>query len=304
MDANQVLDSYVRDVARYLPRDKRNDVAFELRALLADELAAKAQTAGRAPDEAMAMALLRGFGRPAEAAGRYHPRAPIIDPADNHNFAIWAVAGAIVASVLKPLDGAVLLNWLGVLVVVFALMAWSRRRNPDALGWRPKPGPDAIPRWVAAVEAIATLVFPLFMYAAPQTFVRVAFLGALPTGGLELTAAFEQSWQRAATLATLVLVVVVYAAVAVQGEWRRWSRRTSIAANISLGVLLIVHAVPMMTLLGREPFQIFESTTANRVAMPWLGLVGVFVVLTTLYEAYKEWARISPAPALEGRPAS
>src|SRR5262245_8316293 len=66
MNANEVIESYVCDVARSLPRDKRNDVAFELRALLADELAAKAQAAGRAPDEAMAMDLLQRFGRPAD----------------------------------------------------------------------------------------------------------------------------------------------------------------------------------------------------------------------------------------------
>ena len=88
MNANDVIDSYVRDVARYLPREKRNDVAFELRALLGDELAAKAQAAGRAPDKPMAMELLKGFGRPAEAAGRYHQRAALIDPTDTHHFLI------------------------------------------------------------------------------------------------------------------------------------------------------------------------------------------------------------------------
>lgn len=53
MTATEVLDAYVRDVARYLPRAHRNDVAFELRALLEDELRARAEADGRAPDEAM-----------------------------------------------------------------------------------------------------------------------------------------------------------------------------------------------------------------------------------------------------------
>lgn len=51
MTADDVIQFYVRDVASYLPRKKRNDVAFELRALLQDELAAKASAQGRAPDE-------------------------------------------------------------------------------------------------------------------------------------------------------------------------------------------------------------------------------------------------------------
>src|SRR5688572_22470946 len=155
MDAHEVIDSYVRYVAQCLPLRKSDDVAFELRVLLADELAAKAESAGRAPDRAMAMELLQGFGRPAEAAGRYHPRSPIIDPADNHNFVIWAVVGAIVVSVLKPTDGAAYLRWLGVLVVVFALMGWNRRRNPDVLRWKPNRGPDAMPRGLALLALAA-----------------------------------------------------------------------------------------------------------------------------------------------------
>jgi hypothetical protein len=46
MNANDLIDSYVADVARLLSRKQRDDVAFELRALLAEELDAKAEAAG------------------------------------------------------------------------------------------------------------------------------------------------------------------------------------------------------------------------------------------------------------------
>ena len=72
MNANDVIESYVRDVGYCLPRGKRNDVAFELRALLGDELAAKAQAAGRAPDKAMVMAFppdSRSHGTHSKARG-------------------------------------------------------------------------------------------------------------------------------------------------------------------------------------------------------------------------------------------
>ncbi|MEO8315303.1 MAG: hypothetical protein ABI645_10960 [Pseudomonadota bacterium] len=70
MTVYDVVESYVRDVARYLPRNKRNDVAFELRSLLHEEMAVKAQASGRTPDKVMVMELLAGFGRLAEAAGQ------------------------------------------------------------------------------------------------------------------------------------------------------------------------------------------------------------------------------------------
>jgi hypothetical protein len=49
MDVTEVIDSYVHDVARRLPPGKRNDVAFELRALLADDLQDRAEAEGRSP---------------------------------------------------------------------------------------------------------------------------------------------------------------------------------------------------------------------------------------------------------------
>src|SRR5690606_22151452 len=115
---------YVRDVAKYLPRSRRNDVAFELRALLQDELVAKAAATGRAPDKAMAMELLKSFGRPAVAAALYQPRPPLIDPADNHNFLIWAVAGSLIALIVLPPDSLSWFAWVGGVFMYFAVSAW------------------------------------------------------------------------------------------------------------------------------------------------------------------------------------
>jgi len=58
MNANDVIESYVTDVALQLPRRQRNDVAFELRALLNEELQARAEAAGRGVDAAMATEFL------------------------------------------------------------------------------------------------------------------------------------------------------------------------------------------------------------------------------------------------------
>lgn len=50
MTPEAVVEAYVSDVARRLPRAKRNDVALELQALLHDELSGKAEASGRAAD--------------------------------------------------------------------------------------------------------------------------------------------------------------------------------------------------------------------------------------------------------------
>lgn len=299
--ADEVINSYVRDVAFYLPRAKRNDVAFELRALLEDELNARAATDGRAPDEAMVMDLLGRFGHPAEAAMRYQPRSPLIDPADNHNVLIWAVVGAIVFAVAYPEDRYAFLQWVGLVFGFFAGAAWlRRRRSGKRFPWRPMRDrfPAVARRSLVLLPGLATLVFPAAMYLAPETWWSTVTFGSSPTSGLSLTEAFLHSWQRVFTLAGLATLVAIYSAAAGQGGWRRWSRRTIVAANLFVGLMLVVHAAPLVTILGRQTFTIFQSRVANDIAMPIFGLVGGLMVLWSLYDAYREWARINPAPAL------
>ena len=169
MDINAIIDSYVRDVAACLPRAKRNDVAYELRALLDEELAGRAQVAGHAPDRAMVMAMLADFGRPAEAAQRYHTSAPLVAAADTHHFLIWALGGAVVLVLHEQLSapgidiGGLFLQWLGILLLFFALAGWLRRRRPDSFRWKPTRGLDWMPRSLSAFSLVAFLVFPVFM---------------------------------------------------------------------------------------------------------------------------------------------
>ena len=78
-------------------------MAAELRTLLNEELHARAQESGRSPDEALALSLVRGFGRPNEVAARYQPVWTIIDPADSRSFARAAIIGAGSLLVLSAL---------------------------------------------------------------------------------------------------------------------------------------------------------------------------------------------------------
>ena len=300
MTANDVIESYVRDVARLLPHKRRDDVALELRALLQEELAAKAEATGRAPDHAMAMALLAGFGRPAEAAARYEPRQPLIDPEDNHDFVIWMLVGLVVIGMSDIHVGVDVVKWFAVLALVFMAMAWFRRRRPGGSpGWKPKadPRPARAPRWQALLAAAGLAVFPLAMYLAPQAFWDTATFGHGVADGLALTDDFLHSWQRVATIGWLLAYIAVWLAVAAQGGWRRWSRRACIVTALGLGLMLLAHAVPMTAFLDRTPIAIFVLPRADAVAMPWFRFAGALLMLGALYETYLEWVRVEPAPA-------
>lgn len=304
MDANEIIESYVRDVAACLPRARRDDVAFELRSLLAEELAGRAQGAGRAPDAAMAMALLKEFGRPPEAAQRYHARPAIVDAADSHHFAIWSIGGAVVLvmhTLLNPhqdIDLAGLfLQWLGLLLVCFAVAGWLRRRSPAKFRWKPSHGPEWMPRSLSALSLVATVVFPVSMYAAPMEFARILLPSAVAVDGMALDPLFAGSVMRMATMALLIALAVQHAIALVLGTYPAWLRRLAVGVNLALGVLLVAHASPMSE-FGGPTFNVFVSARANAVAAPIFLATGGMMVLVGLYYAWREWACIRPAPAM------
>src|SRR5471030_1363485 len=94
MDSHAIIESYVDDVVRRLPRRQRTDVAFELRSLLTEDLGGHAADAGRPADAEMTMELLKAFGRPTDVADRYRPAGfTVIRPADAPRFTWLALGG-------------------------------------------------------------------------------------------------------------------------------------------------------------------------------------------------------------------
>src|SRR5215469_12002924 len=138
MNAQEIIESYVTDVALHLPVMQRGDVAAELRSLLEEEL-------GQG-DANAALALVRRFGRPADVAARYHPPSAVIDPSDTRAFVIAAIFGALLTpntnrhlplSVAPETALQFFLSWLGILVLVFAAKSWIGRRWPQLFQWKP-----------------------------------------------------------------------------------------------------------------------------------------------------------------------
>jgi hypothetical protein len=124
MDPNVIIESYVSDVVRRLPRRQRGDVGPELRSLLSEELAGRAAGLGRPADEPMTMDLLAAFGRPQDVADRYRPAGfTVIRPADAPRFAQVALGG-------------VALQWAITLPAVFVDTSGAAGSVPGASdGW-------------------------------------------------------------------------------------------------------------------------------------------------------------------------
>lgn len=311
MTANEVIECYVSDVAVQLPRKQRNDVAFELRALLGEELQARAADTGRAPDAAMALELLRGFGRPVDVASRYRPTLTVIDPVDGYSFVralwiglavIWSMGllGALsrmpeTASELLQVLGQWLaqsvfgaLWWPGLLVLCFGAGAWSRRRGPASNEWQPLAPDRIVGSRVGLVLGIVGILAGLYLLVEPRWVLDFFWGGrAAPVAYEALT--YTESFRelRGPVLYTLLaLNVPLLLAVLITGRWTPRLRRLEMAHSVA--VILAMAWV----IFGGPIFMTPHSDLFTKALM--------FVILVgcLLYLGVTAYRQVRPTPSL------
>ncbi|MGD8405861.1 MAG: hypothetical protein PVJ21_19550 [Anaerolineales bacterium] len=75
-----LIDRYVTEVGKHLPRKNRLDIEAELRSTLEDMLEDRGQQTGRPADEALAAELLEEYGSPKKVAATYQTHPYLIGP--------------------------------------------------------------------------------------------------------------------------------------------------------------------------------------------------------------------------------
>ena len=309
MNANDVIESYVTDVALLLPRRQRNDVAFELRALIDEGLQDRAEAEGRAVDVAMATDFLQAFGRPRDVAARYRPALTIIDPADGHRFLRATVIGLAIIWCLGLLErlqqpigsGAELLGviaqwwlgtvvaslwWPGVLVAGFGTAAWVRRRWPNAAAWTPRSRDRLQGGRVGTAMALVGMLCGTYVLLDPRVVLDVVWNGRAALVAYEALTYTETFLHRQApwVLATLLLNIAVFMVVIAMGRWSAVMRR------IETGLSLITCALLAWTVLDGP---VFMSGRSDGTAKFLLALI---VAYTLIHFAVKAYRRIRPMP--------
>lgn len=198
----KVIDSYILEIGKHLPRKSRSDIGKEIRSILEDMLEEKATAAGRPADEQMELELVGAYGAPAKVAATYLPENYLIGPR------IFPLFIFVVRIVLAVLTGVALIGFsvrfgtgvitsqtfltqlgksaleyfggiataLGNIVLVFVIMERVAPRSFSAKfleeeSWDPaqltkKPEPDAIHTWEAVLEitltVLALIVFNIY----------------------------------------------------------------------------------------------------------------------------------------------
>jgi len=245
MDSQKLIKTYVDEVVVRLPGRQRADVAFELSALLTEEVQAQTGAAGAPADPDLTLEVLRAFGRPAEVAARYRPTPALLDPADTRDFLIAAAAGSVAWLALgavtlhdkppKDWPTIVVLSWLGFLVILFAGLNAARRRWPALAQWKPRD-PDHANR-AAHLALVGVIAMGVVAYGAP------AWVFAELTGGLRLTPWFDyapdfQTYRLPWLLGLWCLTGLLILVVVVEGRWRPLTRRIEAALQLAVGLVL------------------------------------------------------------------
>jgi hypothetical protein len=300
MQADEVIETYIDDTVRLLPRRQRGDVANELRALLSEELHARAAGSGRAADGALALALVRDYGRPAEVATRYRggPPLALIDPSDTWNFLRAAVIGicaigllSVLKKQLPPNSGdpddlvtLLILAWIGFLAVVFGVKSRVRQTWPATAVWKPRDRNQVNRIGSAICVLLASPV--LVLYAAPAWFLTRLTGGRLDTSWATYTADFQHvGMPLFIGLEVGLLALLAYAAIC--GRWSRLRRRISIGLNLTLACLVLTLAVNG---------NMFPSDRVDQIARSVMAAVALFYIPLVGGQIYNELGRIGGAP--------
>jgi hypothetical protein len=75
-----LIDRYINEVGKHLPRKNRVDIEAELRSTLEDMLEDRSQQTGRPADEALATEILQEYGTPRKVAATYQSHPYLVGP--------------------------------------------------------------------------------------------------------------------------------------------------------------------------------------------------------------------------------
>ena len=190
-----LIDKYISEVGKHLPRKNRADIEAEIRSTLEDMLEERIQ-AGEAKglaDDATVMTLLKEYGAPRDVAATYNPHPYLIGP---RMFPMFEMILRIVFAVVigasfiglgvnlskvglsGPEFASAVGEWFtgllggliaafGNIVLVFAILERTKVVNEfekEIKDWDPKElqaEPD--PNQISRADAIATIIFMAFL---------------------------------------------------------------------------------------------------------------------------------------------
>lgn len=310
MEVNELIERYVHEVGRHLPRNKRADIEMELSSLLHDALEERAAMAGKEPSLKMATDVLREFGQPEVIAAQYRPEQYLIGP---QLFPIYKLVMTVALVIISVVHVAALVfmllrgetavfgqtawNWfgsyfqsaalnVGIVTLIFAAIERAQivnlpERTPPAADWDPislppVKDPDRINRFELGFGMLWTVAFIILFNFYPDWIGIITFSDDEVETFRLLAPAFAVHIPWLTLVWTLELGIK--SIVLAKGRWTRFTRWLELAL-VPLNIYILNRIRT-----GGEIFTITGLTTLFKLG---LALVIVIVVLDGLHKLFR-----------------
>jgi len=300
-----LIDTYVSEVGKHLPKKSAADIEAEIRSVLQDMLEERSQAAGKPVDDELTFEVLKEYGAPDKVAASYQSQRYLIGP---QLFPTFQMVLKIVLSVFGTLailglgiqlarygvsvDGifqgiagiiSAFITALGNVVLIFAIIEWVLRSKgstfpsqelPAEKQWDPRSllkisPPDR----VKIGERIADIVFDSAAIVLFNFYPHIIGFNYLQEGVWKDFPVFSEAFFAFIPWLTLILVLDIGLNIAVlrQGNWKSFTRWFDIGLR---GAMISIGAV-MLSTPGLLAITADALITASPLDLPTAGLLEV-----------------------------
>lgn len=306
-----LIDRYVSEIGKQLPRKSRADIETEIRSTLEDMLEERAARAGRPADDEMVKELLKEYGAPGKVAESYLPTQYLVGPKlfpifwlvlkivftvltvlavigfgvryGMSDLTMQSFGGLLGKSILEYMGG--MISAFGNLVLVFALIerfvpraAYDKELEED---WNPSeltkdPDPDEIRPWEPIVTVILTALGLVLLNFYPQVLGIYFFSGEASVFLPALSDAFFRMlpWINA----TWVLGIGLQVWLLRQGRWTPPARWFEIALKVA-GIVIAYLLLQGPPILALDTARLVEAGMEQSAAGLLVGMLQQIVTI-------------------------
>lgn len=300
----ELLERYVHQVGRFLPRRDREDIQDELRSLLLDRLegAHQLDRVTGEPEEEALVDLLKEVGHPRDVAASYGAERHLIGPTLYPLFtqvvrigAIVLVAVHLVLLVLGAVTGTIpnlveftfdaignTLGYFGAVVIVFAILERQDVKiNLEEEDWNPRDLPEIDkPARVETVGHFVGIAFNLVVIAVCLVGWRVGGVPVVANPWAETTIIPLSRGLLLAAAGLTAVQVVIALYVFLRRRWQLWTIIVNAVADAATALpifLLIIQAVE--TPLGSfEPLEVLMPMMRTAFTLGMVAVVAINLI--------------------------
>jgi hypothetical protein len=314
----KLIDRYIEEVGINLPENMRVDIGKEIRSLIEDRLADRCeQTGGAEVDEAMVKEVLSEMGAPEVVASAYLPERYLIGPRFYPIFMrilkivllsvgigltiaflvqifTQEIVGRDALGLLLELIGGFVqggIQAFGILVLVFALIEWTKNRKDAHLKyWSPQMLSQFAPKPISRSSKAGDVIGNAGALILFNFYSHLLGIVTLNNGEWVYIPILSENFYRYLPLMNIqwALIMLLSVYLLVNGKWSPWSEWVNIALKVfgMVIALLLISTGPLLEVASQgwaaTGWSMEFITTIQNQVMPIANIQAKLIVAAVL----------------------